>query len=91
MNEEQVLEAIKDRTDLSDDQVDMVNEIIEENLDITDDANGKETIIGKIKEKLGFDDDRATEIYRTVMGVLGEGIAKRVQEMLVKEEGEETA
>ncbi|MCR5572896.1 MAG: hypothetical protein K6F57_03940 [Candidatus Saccharibacteria bacterium] len=91
MNEEQVLEVIKDRTDLSDDQVDMVNEIIEENLDITDDANGRETIIGKIKEKLGFGDDRASEIYRTVMGVLGEGIAKRVQEMLVSEEGEETA
>lgn len=84
MNEEQVLEAIKDRTGLSDDQVDMVNQVIEEHFIIG--KNNREKIIAGIKEKLGFDDAKADEIYNAVMGILGNGIMDKVKEFFKKEE-----
>ncbi|MBP5656333.1 hypothetical protein J6X15_01985 [Candidatus Saccharibacteria bacterium] len=83
MNEEQVLAAIKERTGLSDEQVDKVNEVIEEHFIIGKD--NKDKIIAGIKEKLGFDDGKADSIYNAVMGILSEGIANRVNEMLGKD------
>ena len=89
MNEEQVLAAIKEKTGLSDEQVDKVNEVIEEHFIIG--QNNKEKIIAGIKEKLGFDDEKADGIYNAVMSVLGQGIMNRVKEMFAQEGKEETA
>jgi hypothetical protein len=84
MNEEQVLAAIKEKTGLSDEQVNKVNEVIENTLVIG--RNNKDKIIAGIKEKLGFDDAKAESIYEAVMGVLAGGIADKVKEMFGKKE-----
>ena len=80
MDEEQVLAAIKEKTGLSDEQVDKVNEVIDEHFIIGKD--NKDKIVAGIKEKLGIDDAKADEIYNVVMGIIGNGIVNRVKEML---------
>ncbi len=80
MDEEQVLAAIKEKTGLSDEQVDKVNEVIDEHFILGKD--NKDKIVAGIKEKLGIDDARADEIYDAVMGIIGGGIVNKVKEML---------
>ncbi len=80
MDEEQVLAAIKEKTGLSDEQVDKVNEVIDEYFILGKD--NKDKIVAGIKEKLGIDDARADEIYDAVMGIIGGGIVNKVKEML---------
>lgn len=87
MNEEQVLAAIKEKTGLTDEQVDKVNEIIENTLVIG--KNNKDKIIAGIKEKLGFDDEKAEGIYDAAMGVFAGGIANKVREMFGGEDDED--
>ena len=84
MKEEQILAAIKEKTGLSEEQVDKVNQVIEEHFIIG--KNNREKIIAGIKEKLGFDDAKADEIYNAVMGILGNGIMDKVKEFFKKEE-----
>lgn len=80
MDEEQMLAAIKEKTGLSEEQVDKVNEVIEENFIIG--KENKDKIVAGIKEKLGIDDARADEIYNAVMGIIGNGIIDKVKSML---------
>jgi len=77
MNKKEVLNLLKERTGLTEDECLKVNELIESNFIVG--RKSKEKIISLLQENLCVDAKKVDDIYNAVMEIIASGIKEKLK------------
>ncbi len=77
MNKEIFVQTLKEKLNIEESQINIINNILESNNIIG--KNNKEKIINDLMEQLNIDNEKANEIYETSMNVLASSIKDKLK------------
>ena len=77
MNKRDMIEKIKEKTGLNDEQCNKINDVLDNHFIIG--KNNKEKIVSDIAQKLNIDEEKADDIYNKVMSIIGSGIKDKLK------------
>ena len=82
MNRKELLEKLKKELNLSEDKIEKINSIFENNMFIG--KKNKENILDELMKKVNIDKNTAEKIYNKFMDIIGNGIKDKILNVFKK-------